>query len=122
MQRCGHSRRPGRGLGSEDAELLRGEAGQERPAGEPHGAVEGGQERLGQPSLIVKPPQHLTMYPGRLTGRGDAEVVSDVVQSREVPVEVEQNALLERLADLWLERIESLVDLVEVEVVRTLVR
>jgi len=70
----------------------------------------------------MQPPKDLSVYPGRLPGRGNAEVIDNVVQAGELSVEFEQDALLERLPDLWLERVEGLVDLEEVEVVRTLVR
>ena len=61
----------------------------------------------------MQPPKDLSVYPGRLPGRGNAEVIDNVVQSGELSVEFQQDAFLERLPDLWLERVEGLVDLEE---------
>jgi hypothetical protein len=61
-----------------------GKRGSSARLANPNGAVEGGQETLGQPVVLLKPPKRLTKYPGRLTGRGDVEVVDDVVKAREM--------------------------------------
>jgi hypothetical protein len=57
----------------------------------------------------VKPPKHLTVCPGRLTGSGYAESVDDVVSPANCRSRSSRTTSFERLAYLWLERLEGLV-------------
>src|SRR5689334_6199196 len=63
---------------------------QEGAAGEGDGAVERGQEGPGEGRLVPQAPEDLAVDPRGLAGGGDAEPADEVVQTSELPVQLEE--------------------------------